>query len=92
MLPKFTHIFSKQLNNNEKGLIFNYIKETISESTQAVFITDVNTLECKIPFFVSRWNPYGIFDAIRCIFENTASGNTGIHFQTFHARAIIAKI
>lgn len=84
MLPSFSHIFSKQLSTREKESIFDFIKVKILEDTKAHFTTTTNEMQCKIPFFVSRWNPYGIFDSISYIFDDTESGNTILWYKTFH--------
>ena len=92
MLPDFAHTFTKKLSNHEKKLVFDFIQIIILENSKANFMIDTDTLKCRVPFFVSRWNPYGIFDTLRCTFENTESGNTKIRLQTFHVRAMMAKI
>jgi hypothetical protein len=92
MLQKFTHTFTKKLNQDEKESIFDFIKVKIWEDTKARFIYSPDLLRCEIPFFVSRWNPYSIFDKLDYTFDIWESENTTLQFETFHIRAICGKL
>lgn len=92
MLPILTHTFSRQLTQQEKERVFENIRWIILEKTSARFIRTPDTLQCKIPFFVSKGNPYRIFDTLEFTFTNNLSGSTIFQCETFHTKAILANI
>lgn len=92
MLPKLTHTFWKSLSNHTKESIFDCIKVKIMEDTKTSFVCTSDTMKCEIPFFVSKWNPYGIFDRLVYTFVTAPQGNITFECETFHRRALFAKL